>query len=1643
MTGKPWLRLENRLAVSQNKASPDSGGAPLATVGLLTSVGGVAGPNRPKGSRMTAQVCSLKGSPRSRRRGAVLVVILGLLVVLALIAIAFGFIVTAEYDSSISALDRFRARSAARDGEAYAVAYLRAVAQTKHYEAEGAWTFNARFTGPEKTTRTGPRGTSESYENYLLRYSRNPGLSQTNQEILVSLSKLNSTSNTAGQADANWVDRNGDGVADESERNLARDIINLNQNGLRNVSYFVGDGIDLRVRESKVRSGSRRELGDRARLKIIDTNSQFPINSYAGEQLVYMLRVLGDEIAKATGGEHNPFPTDVARQIAQYQEEQFGRIGSKQDIVQFMKPSIPPHIEEFTLDLIAVQTWPLVDSAISGTVPLFTADRFPDPNKPITEERARNWRRPDTVHRDKLGKSGIDQSYDGMPHIDPSGGRVVRAPININTVSRPVLATMLAGIEAEPRFLWYPKSDRVMSSDGWADLMGYTNARRLNDPTQTTDAGRQPLASEDKGNWLSQDPGANNATYQVITVGPLAHAMRPDWTDTATQVGGGQMRWEGFHASNLAARIIKDREDNGPYRSWQDFDWRVCHGILLGFAGGSQNATETPDLVNATRGSIGQQISVGNMPKGNGSGERHLLPDPAELRHPATLAHDTNHSYNAAEFQAWYWRACVDMIRSNFNPNGYYNKQNPDAPIYTVVDSTDMRYQTSPLCFSSMGVYEIVSQGEITAIRQTTSRVGNVIGDMALEYPVARRTFRSVVEVYQIMEHTTQSDFVRAPDKTSFGPQQPGSSQTVSAIAAPVSLAAMGTQVHPVSIDFGEYDFATRHYVANDQRMGTPRGLKSRTGTGSPEPLYGGYFASPAADNRFGWVSLYPQDRSPNRATMSNPDGLNFWAPYNVSLEGRPRVGLGPGNQHVEGHVPYSVAQGNPAGMTDALMSRSWSNATPDPNRLNWATQGWVGIELASSRMASESARYANLRPDGVRMTGWSLHPSFRPGNAMTPEFTHMLQDQITSRVAALIYRAGQANLSDTPFGPIANMNPSPSNEDVHGDDFWTAIVRRMTGANLADVQFSLLGGSQGTDRHNIMLQQTRQMNTNFPYYEGWIDFWIKWELPPQGRSGDTVAMAGEIDPGSGNFSGLIGATSYGRFESSLNTSSSNAGDGNGVLRANLSNNNDFEGAQFFVFKEPEGKIRVSHIYFNRAYTVSLSNWQREQGAIAARVQGGYDPTGSNARIYGQNSSGAVNSSGEALATHDEFAWTNDIASGYDENQNLDLGFSFARNESYFDLNNSGDQDVKLATHNWYRFSLKYVSNSRHSGGVDPARAEPHELYIDGRKVLRAGPALPSPLGTLDETSVRGINTGEITDIVGARVNANFDGTMATEFIVQRSATLLGEVDPGDKLTIGCVWRHMVGEQAQVNPGQTSFRLFRFDQNLIAPANATIDDVRIYHQLTGAAGFSGVISASEYAAFSRFQRVQGPTTDGQPSERAMYENGFVALQTTGGLTTPFTYPVRVGSLTWTDYRPVWDPYAGKRLDANEAAYANAPHVMIGYQVFDDITQMVDTGPIVAVLPDGAAMNSSDRNRPNYWANGGYSVSSLSPAGAPVYMSNVYTSQTNVTVSFFKYQAWFIDPNSRVPVLNTTPILDDVRITILTPARRIFEEEVFR
>ena len=94
---------------------------------------------------------------RRNRRGMLLIVVLVLLVALAMIGVAFGSVVFAEEKAAQNAQDRFRALSAARDGEALTIARLRMRSTQAHYEGEGNNTFNRIFTSDGKPDRKSTR----------------------------------------------------------------------------------------------------------------------------------------------------------------------------------------------------------------------------------------------------------------------------------------------------------------------------------------------------------------------------------------------------------------------------------------------------------------------------------------------------------------------------------------------------------------------------------------------------------------------------------------------------------------------------------------------------------------------------------------------------------------------------------------------------------------------------------------------------------------------------------------------------------------------------------------------------------------------------------------------------------------------------------------------------------------------------------------------------------------------------------------------------------------------------------------------------------------------------------------------------------------------------------------------------------------------------------------------------------------------------------------------------------------------------------------------------------------------------------------------------------------------------------------------
>jgi|GEM_PF-4402630 len=1603
-----------------------------------------------------ARAGSLPG--RRAMRGTLLIVVLALLVVLSLIGIAFGFIVIAEQQSASNALVRFKAQSAARDGEAFAVAALRNIPLISHFDQRGYWTFGGTTDIEGKFEMDDETYLERMVAQPFLQPTTDPGrqVEEGSEYLAVSFSKANSTSTAEGE-NLNWVDLNGNGVIDESngELRLGEDYLtdNNRKNVLREVSYFVGEGIDRKMFKNQVSAGTFRELGDRARLKIIDTNSQLNLNDYNGPQLSYMLQVLGKEIAAIT--QRPPvFTENIANGIVRL-KSRIGNFQSKSQLLPLFEAAQITGLEstdiEFAMDFIAVHSYPQ-PGAGGGTQPNFNVERNPILNARVDAVDSFSGR--DPFRETALGgddqATGTNAERDGRPETIPNGSRLSRSPININTVTKPVLVAMLAGIEAEARFLYYPKREVVTATDPW-------NSSIESLQWGVTDAGRQPVSTntdEDKYS-LPKTNGLNNrSSYQVIPIGPLGYEIEPVWKRGADQLTD---PWYGSAKDNavkLAEAILRER-DNEPFRSWMDFDYRICHQLLSGF-GNSAPSRNSADLVATDRANRQRELdsTLQRAPWGSAG----LLPDPRELQHPAAgTVSSANTSYTTAEFNAWYWRACVDMVRSALNPNGYLNKFNPDSAYYTTVDSTDLKYNTAPLCFSSMGVYEVVSQGEIIAT-QIGDLNANTSGSLVQDVPIARRTFRSVVEVYTVKEHTTQRDFLQTLVAEDFRTTLNGTSANTGGkrqLETVMRHDFEGTLTYPHSIDHQVFEYADEMKAGNvgSGALSIYKGIPKRSQaaqnaqTGNGEKALG-FFRVSQADETFGWITLRPLDRTPLEDTQGGSGGaesrLNAHFPYNWGLDGRQRGasgGLEFGNtNNAFGAAPYvGDASGNAIdnNMLDSLGSASPSARTDLGN--------YKGFEEASDEGNTESARYSTLRPDGVLLRAWHLNPMFRlaRGEGTGPGQTYRLRNQNRmSRLALLRYRAGF--IGNTPFAPINDQNPDSQKEDRPGAAIEAVKQRIAGGANGSGD-----GGDQATDLQNIALQDSRQKNSNFPYYEGWVDFWVKWELPPQGGQKKAVC-AGEIDPGSGNFSGLLGATAYGRFApSAAQEATPGVVNPSSWQSASEAADADFEGHEFFVFKEPGGIIRITSIYFTDAWT-AVWGGGGSTGGPTFQAPTGYHHLGNKYRISGkltvQPGAGDPpidpNDPLNQVAGLDNLIATNDVCG----KNPLDLGFSYARMESWVDLNDP-NVNADLVTHNWYRMSLKYRSNARFRAGAMATRA-PHELFIDGRPIaLNFEHPRISPT---DQSAQAGatVNTGELVDEQGNLVlvtSWDNQSDQNVDFWVLRRSLQLAEVDPEDRLTIGCVYRRQ--QPNEVRDASLDFDntapLFRYDSNVIAPANATLDDVRIFWQLNSQ--FGGGLGFTEDRAknFSRFQSIPAPeqARSAKLELRGMYENGFIADAPAGGTRRLYPFPVRIASIAWTEYRPWWDSFKRERIDYNEQQWARGPHVYLTCQIVNDIARPADSAdPVIA--PSNAAFDSTSRDSAGFWLNGGYAFSDI--GDRPVYIRNDTSKATDPTVGLLMYRAYFINPaDSPMQVLNNTPVLDDVRITMLTPPRRVYSEEVLR
>lgn len=1529
-----------------------------------------------------------------------LVVVLGLLVALFVIGTSFSFVTLSERRAASNYLDRQRALDLALDGVEYSIARLRAESTQLHYEGIGP----------------GTAGVDDSGLGYEPHDYANKPLDAADPSV--SWARGKSATSAQGAIDGNWVDFDGDNRRGGNETGFGSD--KTGGGFLNTVTGFHADGINVnQVKNRHVAradgdygpSGTYEELGDYFRVRAIDAASMLNITNFPDrDHLTDVLLVLGEAIDAwlnndETKGDDNPFPPAVVQDFVETAADVGYIFGSKEELRPIWKQASVPGWEEgerdrmyeLAMKFITVNSWvdnkyrdfaesnmkgageaePLVNPLGLEDVRLFR-EGFSDPNN--------------------LSQNGAD----GWPDWKPNASSYGKAPVNVNTAPKPVLVAMLANVKAYGRLLFYKRHSDITESDKLIyDSFGDdVPAQR----SGTTDLGRQNNRNDISGTGIQGEDkwhptGSNNrAIFQLVPIGPIETTLGKRGATSSVQGSGED------YASALADEIIRLRADH-PFTSWQDFDTRFCRAILLSIDDSTRDNVTIPDLVGIGRSDLSRP--PGDLDR---IFPRKLLPDPANVDHPANALGSGDASMSPSDFRAWYWKSCVDMIRASLCPSNLTARYNEDYPYHMNVDRMDLVRTNAPICFSSMGVFEIESQGEILAPGDIDETATASSPDQRL--PIARRKVRSVVQIYEVMRHSSQADFTKPLDPSQVirglagGNQQPDDRPETMVAHTKKNTVSGPFSIDEISNGSWEDNNGDETRLLNERDDAKGIGYKEQE-PGEPPTARDrmkGHNKYTAADGDFGYVKMNPRDESPFEETnfrQSIP--LTFHARFNESLWGRTKStafsqvqveGVNSDQLGLDqqwGHLPWTKEA-----MFDDFISSATPRSTEKPLLVGG---GGASNEFQNADAGAEATKYSSLRPDGLYLWGGHLRP--RSTNSLYGTYGLRGLGRIP-RLKILRYPCGAQGPSN-PFQPIREnswIGDADLDDGVRDAD----QVGNVPAGTIDEAQARLrLGVSpnstsphRGTDQHNRSVENVRQMRSNMPYYEGTVDFWIKWDLPPQGSQSqvaDQVVAMGEVDPASHNFSGLFGATAFGRFTNSSQYSDPAA--------ANRDRDADFEGVQFFVYKEPGGWLRFTRLYFAEAFGAAVPG-----GATSSVPQSPVRFGSAMRRVVDANSADPNSN------PFSHYTGTSDIVNdrGFGDSNK---GFLYSRTDAWLDLSTANfatspgglDNRIVLRPHDWHRFTLSYNSNT----------SQPYRLWLDGRRV--SGVAFrDDPDGTLGFR-----NDGRHAPMTDQPVPLE-DASEPT-LNIYRSVTKLMEINPEDRLTVGCIFRRQVdltlasvysdyytNEDDQGDLVKPPRPVFKFDANFVAVANATIDDFRVTYEVIDD---GREVNESEFAPHSRYN----PANSG---EDCYFEHGFLPISGQDG--ELHALPVRLGTISWTELRPDWDPYRNRGLSAH-----NSSGLQVEWAVFDDFATVGTGGTkhdFASASSRGGMPKLSEEaiDSDEYWARGGMSLEgSTLPSGAQV--------------GVFIYRVHFQTAED-ITVNNVTPYLLDVTVTMLTPPRKL-------
>ena len=578
----------------------------------------------------------------SRRRGVVLIVVLGVLAVLALLATAFATLQATERHIARNYEDTVRAKLLAMSGVEFAVSRLTEAGGTIVEPAMTYWGNNTKEEGSPDWATPLERALSPSYA-----LEEEPVQDPTNgivQPIVVTIDGV-----PVGLT----------GVMGQGSYGINSDVFRVRVTDANSLIYL-NDGLE-QGREGTTSKNLQRILNN------------------LGEQLG--AKKLGDQLLdrRPPGG-----------------------YLAKRELDPILGSALSAKVQAF----VTTRAW--VDRSVANPVPFSRETLSSYPVKYHEKLGLFRYGRsfgtggaaltnfPLKFAPEHADPRGVEHAIIAMDELNPQWIEMTRrAPINVNLAPKEILISVIAGLRGV--FL----AERRKSNPHPWNLYSFM---------------AHPTYDNSPGGRRGDEFGYLYSTLPFVGA-----------TGTVT---------EGVSAAKVAEEIIACRTKKpspgcagvdygkiwygGPFKSWRQFN-AFCDGLVAG------------ELLRDER-PIFYDFQSSKKGGGAHTGPDDLVPSSIQRRFAA--------------------QAMADVLKANFNPNLTLNEANADFNLFQAVDKTDLLTCSTEFCFSPMGIFEIESEGIVTAPPGRGDLLYFRHGAM-----VARKKIFSVAKVFDVHRESSQADF--------------------------------------------------------------------------------------------------------------------------------------------------------------------------------------------------------------------------------------------------------------------------------------------------------------------------------------------------------------------------------------------------------------------------------------------------------------------------------------------------------------------------------------------------------------------------------------------------------------------------------------------------------------------------------------------------------------------------------------------------------------------------------------------------------------------------------------------------------------------------------------------------------------------